>query len=81
MLLDALSKGSADSFALRNHGRNAMLPRSYPERAFSTRYALKDLGYALALAAQAGIDASGARLCASASSAPLPPVTATATGR
>ena len=61
-LLEALSKGSADSFALRHHGRNAMLPRSYPERAFSTRYALKDLEYALALAAQAGIEAPGARL-------------------
>jgi 3-hydroxyisobutyrate dehydrogenase len=62
MLLEALSKGSADSFALRSHARNAMLPRSYPERAFSTRYALKDLEYALALGAQAGVDASGARL-------------------
>jgi 3-hydroxyisobutyrate dehydrogenase-like beta-hydroxyacid dehydrogenase len=62
VLLDALSKGSADSFALRNHARNAMLPRSYPERAFSTRYALKDLEYALALAEQAGVDAPGARL-------------------
>ena len=62
VLLDALSKGSADSFALRNHGRNAMLPQEYPERAFSTRYALKDLEYALALAAQAGIDAPAARL-------------------
>jgi 3-hydroxyisobutyrate dehydrogenase-like beta-hydroxyacid dehydrogenase len=62
VLLDALCKGSADSFALRNHGRNAMLPQSYPERAFSTRYALKDLEYALALAAQTGVDASGARL-------------------
>jgi 3-hydroxyisobutyrate dehydrogenase len=62
VLLDALSKGSADSFALRNHARNAMLPRSYPERAFSTRYALKDLEYALALAAQAGVEAAGARL-------------------
>lgn len=62
MLLDALSNGSADSFALRNHARDAMLPGTYPERAFSTRYALKDLEYALALAAQAGVDASGARL-------------------
>jgi 3-hydroxyisobutyrate dehydrogenase len=62
VLLEALSNGSADSFALRNHGRNAMLPQDYPERAFSTRYALKDLEYALALAAQAGIDAPGARL-------------------
>jgi len=62
VLLEALCKGSADSFALRNHARNAMLPRTYPERAFSTRYALKDLEYALALAAQAGVDAFGARL-------------------
>ena len=62
VLLDALTQGSADSFALRNHARNAMLPRSYPERAFSTRYALKDLEYALALAEQAGVDAPGARL-------------------
>ena len=40
----------------------AMLPKNYPDRAFSTRYALKDLEYALALAAEAGIDAAGARL-------------------
>ncbi len=39
-----------------------MLPQNYPERAFSTRYALKDLEYALALAAQVGIDAPAARL-------------------
>ena len=39
-----------------------MLPRSYPERGFSTRYAQKDLEYALALAEQAGVDAAGARL-------------------
>jgi 3-hydroxyisobutyrate dehydrogenase len=62
VLLDALTAGSADSFALRNHGQKAMLPRSYPDRAFSTRYALKDLEYALTLAAQAGIDAPGARV-------------------
>jgi 3-hydroxyisobutyrate dehydrogenase len=62
LLLEALSNGSADSFALRNHGQKAMLRQSYPERAFSTRYALKDLEYALALAAQAGIEARGARL-------------------
>ena len=62
VLLEALANGSADSFCLRNHGRNAMLPQKYPERAFSTRYALKDLEYALALAAQAGVDAPGARL-------------------
>ena len=62
VLIGALSQGSADSFALRNHGKSAMLPGSYPERAFSTRYALKDLDYALALAAQAGVAAPGARL-------------------
>jgi 3-hydroxyisobutyrate dehydrogenase-like beta-hydroxyacid dehydrogenase len=62
VLLDALSQGSADSFALRNHGRQAMLPGTYPERAFSTRYAQKDLAYALALAEQAAVDARGARL-------------------
>lgn len=62
LLLDALTKGSADSFVLRNHGKNAMLPGSYPERAFSTRYAHKDLEYALTLAVQAGIAAPGARL-------------------
>jgi 3-hydroxyisobutyrate dehydrogenase-like beta-hydroxyacid dehydrogenase len=62
VLLRALMLGSADSFALRHHARNAMLPQIYPERAFSTRYALKDLEYALALAAQAGIAAPGARL-------------------
>jgi 3-hydroxyisobutyrate dehydrogenase-like beta-hydroxyacid dehydrogenase len=62
VLLEALSRGSADSFALRNHGRKAMLPGAYPERAFSTRYAQKDLDYALALAAQAGVAAEGARL-------------------
>lgn len=62
VLLEALSRGSADSFALRNHGRKAMLPGAYPERAFSTCYALKDLDYALALAEQAGVNAEGARL-------------------
>jgi 3-hydroxyisobutyrate dehydrogenase-like beta-hydroxyacid dehydrogenase len=61
-LLEALSRGSADSFALRHHGREAMLPGLYPERAFSVRYANKDLDYALALADQAGIAAEGAKL-------------------
>ena len=50
LLLDTLSKGSADSFALRNHGIKAIVPGNFPERAFSTEYALKDLSYALELA-------------------------------
>lgn len=60
LLFETLSKGSADSFALRNHGMKAMLPEVFPERAFSTDYMLKDMDYALALAAHAGVAASGA---------------------
>ena len=60
LALEVLSKGSADSFALRNHGMKAMLPGRFPERAFSTEYALKDLGYALELAREAGLELSGA---------------------
>ena len=48
ILFETLTKGSADSFALRNHGMKAMLPGVFPERAFSTDYALKDLSYAIA---------------------------------
>ena len=60
MLFDALSKGSADSFALRNHGLKAMVPGVYPQRAFSAEYMLKDVGYALELAAAYGLQLSGA---------------------
>ena len=60
LLFETLTKGSADSFALRNHGMKAVLPDSFPERAFSTEYALKDLSYALDLAEQAGLVAKGA---------------------
>jgi 3-hydroxyisobutyrate dehydrogenase-like beta-hydroxyacid dehydrogenase len=62
LLFDALSKGSADSFALRNHGMKAILPGAFPERAFSVEYARKDLAYALQLARETGIDARGARI-------------------
>jgi 3-hydroxyisobutyrate dehydrogenase len=62
LLLGTLSKGSADSFALRNHGLKAIVPCIFPERAFSTEYALKDLSYALELAADAGIKIRGAEL-------------------
>jgi 3-hydroxyisobutyrate dehydrogenase-like beta-hydroxyacid dehydrogenase len=64
LLLDTLSKGSADSFALRNHGMKAIVPGIFPERAFSTEYALKDLTYALELAGDAGIQIRGAELTA-----------------
>jgi 3-hydroxyisobutyrate dehydrogenase len=62
LLLETLSKGSADSFALRNHGMKAIVPGVFPERAFSTEYALKDLSYALELAGDAGIRLRGAEL-------------------
>lgn len=61
VLLETFMLGSADSFALRNHGLKAMLPGDFPEKAFSVEYARKDLRYALALAAQTGVDAPGAR--------------------
>ncbi|MGQ0510786.1 MAG: NAD(P)-dependent oxidoreductase [Betaproteobacteria bacterium] len=60
LAFEVLSKGSADSFALRNHGMKAMLPGKFPERAYSTLYALKDVRYALELARDAGVELSGA---------------------
>ncbi len=60
-VFETLTKGSADSFALRNHGMKAIIPRQFPERAFPVEYAMKDLGYALELANDGGIDAAGAR--------------------
>ena len=60
VLFETLTKGSADSFALRNHGMKAMLPGVFPERAFSTVYALKDLSYAIQMAEEAGVPALGA---------------------
>ena len=57
VLLDAVSKGSGDSYALRNHARKSMLPRQFPEKSFPPEYALKDIGYVLELAAQVGVSA------------------------
>jgi 3-hydroxyisobutyrate dehydrogenase-like beta-hydroxyacid dehydrogenase len=54
-LLEAVAKGSGDSFVLRNHGMKAMLPRSFPERAFPPEYVLKDIGYMLELARAQGV--------------------------
>lgn len=62
LLLETLSKGSADSFALRNHGLKAIVPGDFPLRAFSTEYALKDMSYALELASQGGLRPRGAAL-------------------
>ena len=54
ILFDALTYGSSDSFALRSHSMKTVLPDIFPEQAFSTRYAAKDLDYALELADQQG---------------------------
>ncbi len=57
LLFEVLSKGSADSFALRNHGMKAILPGDFPPRSFSVEYARKDLRYALGLARDNGVAA------------------------
>ena len=50
-----VSKGSGDSFVLRNHGMKAMLPRNFPEKSFPPEYVLKDLGYTIELAKSCGV--------------------------
>ena len=60
VLFDALAQGSADSFALRNHGMKSLLPEDHPPRAFPVSYMLKDVGYAIELARGAGLDLQAA---------------------
>ena len=60
LVFEALAKGSADSFALRNQGMKALLPGAFPERAFSAEYMLKDLRYAIATARESGLKLRGA---------------------
>jgi 3-hydroxyisobutyrate dehydrogenase-like beta-hydroxyacid dehydrogenase len=59
-LFRTLAMGSADSFALRNTATATMLPDEFPERAFPTDYAIKDLSLALQLAADSNIAAGAA---------------------
>lgn len=59
-LFGVIAEASGGSFALKNHGMKSILADSYPEQAFSTEYAMKDLSYALDLAEQAGVTAVGA---------------------
>jgi hypothetical protein len=65
LLLETLSKGSSDSFVLRNHGMKSLLPKTYPERAFPVDYMLKDLGYALSVAQDVGLTLESAELARS----------------
>ena len=60
-LFQAMSVGSSDSFALRNHGMKAIAPQEFPEKAFPVSYAKKDLSYAVGLAEAVGVDATGAK--------------------
>lgn len=60
-LFNAFATGSADSFALRNQGFKAILPQQFPEKAFPVTYARKDLLYAVGLAEQVGVNATGAK--------------------
>ena len=62
VFMEAISKGSGDSFALRNHGMKAMLPRDFPHKAFPPEYAVKDFSYILELAEQTGVDTRVAKL-------------------
>ena len=56
VLFETLTKGSADSFVLRNHGMKSLLPDTHPTHgAFPTSYIIKDLSYALELAESAGL--------------------------
>lgn len=52
VLFDLLSKGSADSFVLRNHGMKSLAADTFPEKVFPLLYAIKDAGLALSLAEQ-----------------------------
>jgi 3-hydroxyisobutyrate dehydrogenase-like beta-hydroxyacid dehydrogenase len=55
-LIQAVGLGSGNSFALQNHALKAMVPRDFPEKAFPSPYVLKDLGYAIQLAGEVGVE-------------------------
>jgi 3-hydroxyisobutyrate dehydrogenase-like beta-hydroxyacid dehydrogenase len=51
VMVEAVSKGSGDSYALRHHAVKSLLPREFPEKSFPPEYKIKDLSYLLQLAA------------------------------
>lgn len=63
-LIEAVGLGSGNSFALQNHAKKAMAPRAFPEKAFPSPYALKDLGYTIELAGEMGVEPRMATLAA-----------------
>lgn len=62
MLFETLSKGSADSYALRKHGMKYMVKGIFPDDLFPVTYSLKDIRYALQLADETNVEAAGARV-------------------
>jgi 3-hydroxyisobutyrate dehydrogenase-like beta-hydroxyacid dehydrogenase len=61
LLFETLALGSADSLALRKTATATMIPDEFPERAFPTKYAIKDLALALQLADDENVAAGAAR--------------------
>jgi 3-hydroxyisobutyrate dehydrogenase-like beta-hydroxyacid dehydrogenase len=61
LLFETLAVGSADSVALRKTATATMIPDEFPERAFPTKYAIKDLALALQLADDENVAAAAAR--------------------
>jgi 3-hydroxyisobutyrate dehydrogenase-like beta-hydroxyacid dehydrogenase len=59
-VFDILSKGSADSYAMRKHGSH-MATGDYPDDQFPVTYSLKDIGYAIDLAEKCGVNAESAK--------------------
>ena len=61
LLFETMSKGSSDSAALRTPGLKHLVPDHFPEDAFPTDYAIKDISLALELAKDVGVNAPAAQ--------------------
>jgi 3-hydroxyisobutyrate dehydrogenase-like beta-hydroxyacid dehydrogenase len=61
LLFETMSKGSSDSAVLRTPGLKHLVPDYFPEDAFPTDYALKDISLALELANDVGVNAPAAQ--------------------
>jgi 3-hydroxyisobutyrate dehydrogenase-like beta-hydroxyacid dehydrogenase len=61
LLFETMSKGSSDSAPLRTQGLKHLVPEHFPEDAFPTDYALKDISLALELAKDVGVNAPAAQ--------------------
>src|SRR5262249_4685476 len=61
LLFETMSKGSSDSAALRTPGLKHLVTDEFPEDAFPTDYAIKDIRLALELAQETGVNAEAAR--------------------